>query len=75
MEKRSYAWFEKRRRTKALDLAQEQITKAIDTVTLLDQAMHSISEGKTKEAVQRIQNLFKTEEEVDVLEFSQALGP
>ena len=67
MEKRSYAWFEKRRRTKALDLAQEQITKAIDTVTLLDQAMHSISEGKTKEAVQRIQNLFKTEEEVDVL--------
>jgi predicted phosphate transport protein (TIGR00153 family) len=50
-----------------LDLAQEQITKAIDTVTLLDQAMHSISEGKTKEAVQRIQNLFKTEEEVDVL--------
>jgi len=67
LEKRSYAWFEKRRRTKALDLAQEQITKAIDTVTLLDQAMHSISEGKTKEAVQRIQNLFKTEEEVDVL--------
>ena len=67
MEKRSYAWFEKRRRTKALDLAQEQITKAIDTVTLLDQAMHSIAEGNTKEAVQRIQNLFKTEEEVDVL--------
>jgi len=67
LEKRSYAWFEKRRRTKALDLAQEQITKAIDTVTLLDQAMHSISEGKTKEAVQRIQNLFKTEEEVDTL--------
>jgi predicted phosphate transport protein (TIGR00153 family) len=67
LEKRSYAWFEKRRRTKALDLAQEQITKAIDTVMLLDQAMQSIAEGKTKEAVQRIQNLFKTEEEVDVL--------
>src|SRR5512136_2215258 len=67
LEKRSYAWFEKRRRTKALDLAQEQITKAIDTVTLLDQAMHSIAEGNTKEAVQRIQNVFKTEEEVDVL--------
>jgi predicted phosphate transport protein (TIGR00153 family) len=67
LEKKSYAWFEKRRRTKALDLAQEQITKAIDTVTLLDQAMHSIAEGNTKEAVQRIQNLFKTEEEVDVL--------
>jgi predicted phosphate transport protein (TIGR00153 family) len=67
LEKRSYAWFEKRRRTKALDLAQEQITKAIDTVTLLHQATQSISEGKMKEAMLRIQNLFKTEEEVDTL--------
>ena len=67
MEKRSYAWFEKRRRTKALDLAQDTITKAIDTVTLLNQAMKSITEGKTKEAIQHIQNLFKTEEEVDTL--------
>ena len=67
MEKRSYEWFEKRRRTKALDLAQEQIAKALDTVTLLHQATVSISEGNTKEAVQRIQNLFKTEEEVDRL--------
>jgi predicted phosphate transport protein (TIGR00153 family) len=67
LEKRSYAWFEKRRRTKALDLAQEQITKAIDTVTLLHQAMQSISQGNSKEAMLRIQNLFKAEEEVDVL--------
>jgi predicted phosphate transport protein (TIGR00153 family) len=67
LEKRSYAWFEKRRRTKALDLAQEQITKAIDTVTLLHQATKGIAEGKTKEAMQRIQILFKTEEEVDQL--------
>jgi len=67
LEKRSYAWFEKRRRTKALDLAQEQITKALDTVTLLSQATQSISEGKKKEAIQRIENLFKTEEEVDRL--------
>jgi len=67
LEKRSYAWFEKRRRTKALDLAQEQITKAIDTVTLLHQATQSISEGKMKEAMLRIENLFKTEEEVDKL--------
>lgn len=67
MEKRSYAWFEKRRRTKALDLAQEQITKALDTVTLLHGAIQSISEGKTKESAQRIENLFKEEEEVDRL--------
>jgi predicted phosphate transport protein (TIGR00153 family) len=67
LEKRSYAWFEKRRRTKALDLAQEQITKAIDTVTLLHQATKGIAEGKTKEAMQRIEILFKTEEEVDRL--------
>jgi predicted phosphate transport protein (TIGR00153 family) len=67
VEKRSYSWFERRRRTKALDLAQEQITKALDTVTLLHQATKSIAEGKKKEAEQRIQNLFKVEEEVDAL--------
>jgi predicted phosphate transport protein (TIGR00153 family) len=67
LEKRSYTWFEKRRRTKALDLAQEQITKALDTVTLLHQATLSILQGKKSEALQRIQNLFKAEEEVDRL--------
>lgn len=67
MEKRSYAWFEKRRRTKALDLAQEQITKAIDTVTLLNQATQSMAQGKVEDAMTRIQNLFTTEEEVDRL--------
>jgi len=67
LEKRSYAWFERRRRTKALDLAQEQITKALDTVTLLHQATQSISQGNKIEAMQRIENLFKAEEEVDKL--------
>ena len=67
MEKRSYAWFERRRRTKALDLAHEQIAKALDTVTLLHQAIKSILEGKKKEARQQIENLFKVEEEVDKL--------
>ena len=67
MEKRSYAWFERRRRTKALDLAQDQITKALDTTTLLNQAMQSILAGKEKEAIQRIESLFKEEEEVDRL--------
>jgi predicted phosphate transport protein (TIGR00153 family) len=67
LEKRSYAWFEKRRRTKALDLAHEQITKALDTVTLLHQAIKNISESKKKEAMQQIATLFKVEEEVDKL--------
>ena len=32
MKKRSYAWFEKHRRTKALELTQQQITKAFNIV-------------------------------------------
>jgi len=67
LEKRSYAWFERRRRTKALDLAHEQITKALDTVTLLHQATKNLSEAKKKEAMQHVANLFKVEEEVDEL--------
>ncbi len=67
MEKKSYAWFEKRRRSKALDLAQAQITKALDTVTLLHQAVQSTAEGTRKEAAQRIERLFEAEEEVDRL--------
>lgn len=67
LEKRSYAWFERRRRTKALDLAQDQINKALDTTILLNEAMQSILADKQKEAMQRIENLFKDEEEVDRL--------
>ncbi|MCJ7762460.1 DUF47 domain-containing protein [Candidatus Bathyarchaeota archaeon] len=67
MEKRSYDWFEKRRRTKGLELAQEQITKAFDTVTWLHKAMKSFSEKKYKEAHDYVENLYKVEEEVDKL--------
>lgn len=67
LEKGSYTWFEKRRRTKALDLAQEQIVKALDTVTLLNQAAQSLAQGNKKEASQRILYVFRTEEEVDKL--------
>ena len=67
MEKKSYAWFERRRRTKALDLAQEQITKALDTVTLLHYAMQKMAENNRKEAMQYIENIFKVEKEVDRL--------
>jgi predicted phosphate transport protein (TIGR00153 family) len=67
MEKRSYDWFEKRRRTKGLELAHEQITKAFDTVTWLNKATKSFSEGNFKEAKKYIENLYKAEEEVDKL--------
>jgi predicted phosphate transport protein (TIGR00153 family) len=67
MAKKSYAWFERHRRTKLLDLAQEQITTALNTVTLLNQAMKKISEGKIKDSKQYIDKLFNIEEEIDHL--------
>ena len=67
MEKRNYEWFEKRRRTKGLDLAQEQITKALDTVTLLNKAMKSFCEGNLKETMMHVHNLYSAEEQVDKL--------
>ena len=67
MAKGSFAWFEKRRRTDALNLAQEQITKALDTATLLHKAVVSASEGKKEEAREFIEKLSKEEEEVDNL--------
>jgi predicted phosphate transport protein (TIGR00153 family) len=63
----SYDWFTKRRRTKGLELAQEQITKAFDTVTWLNKAMKSFSERDFKKAKNYIENLYKDEEEVDKL--------
>lgn len=67
MAKGSFAWFEKRRKTDALNLAQEQITKALDTATLLHKAIQSASEGKKEEANDFIEKLWKEEEEVDKL--------
>jgi predicted phosphate transport protein (TIGR00153 family) len=67
VEKRSYDWFEKRRRTIGLEIAQEQITKAFDTVTLLHKAVLSFAEGNLKETRKHVVALFTTEEEVDKL--------
>ena len=67
MERRSYNWFEKRRKTKGLELAHEQISKAFDTVTWLHKAIQSFSEKNFKEAKTYIENLYKAEEEVDKL--------
>jgi predicted phosphate transport protein (TIGR00153 family) len=67
VERRSYNWFEKRRKTKGLELAHEQITKAFDTVTWLHKATKSFSENNMAEAKKYIENLYKAEEEVDRL--------
>ncbi len=67
MEKRSLNWFEKRRKTKGLDLAHDQIVKAVETIVLLHQAVKSYAEGKKEEAKQNIATLFATEEQVDRL--------
>jgi predicted phosphate transport protein (TIGR00153 family) len=67
MERRSYDWFEKRRRTKGLELAHEQITKAFDTVTLLHKATKSFAESNYEETKTIVYNLYKAEEEVDKL--------
>jgi predicted phosphate transport protein (TIGR00153 family) len=67
MERRSFDWFEKRRRTKAFELAYDQISKAFDTVTWLNKAMKSFSERNFKEAKKYLENLYATEEEVDRL--------
>jgi predicted phosphate transport protein (TIGR00153 family) len=67
MEKRSYGWFERRRKTKALELAYEQISKAFDTVTWLNKAMKSYSQRKFEQAKKYVENLYADEEEVDKL--------
>jgi predicted phosphate transport protein (TIGR00153 family) len=67
VEKKSYDWFEQRRKTRGLELAHEQITKAFDTVTWLQKATKSFSEKNFKETKKYIENLYKAEEEVDQL--------
>jgi predicted phosphate transport protein (TIGR00153 family) len=67
VEKKSYDWFEQRRKTRGLELAHDQITKAFGTVTWLQKATKSFSEGNMREAKKYIDNLYKAEEEVDTL--------
>lgn len=67
MAKKSYAWFERRRRTQVLDLTQEQITKALDTVTLLHQIIENVSDSKINDAMERFEQLYQIEKEVDQL--------
>jgi hypothetical protein len=58
VEKKSYDWFESRRKTRGLELAYEQINKAFDTVTWLHKATKSFSEKNIVDAKKYIANLY-----------------
>jgi predicted phosphate transport protein (TIGR00153 family) len=67
LERKSYDWFEQRRKTRGLELAHDQIAKAFDTVTWLHKATKSFAEKNFQETQKYIDNLYKTEEGVDSL--------
>jgi predicted phosphate transport protein (TIGR00153 family) len=64
---RSHDWFTQHRKTRGLELAHEQITKALDTVTWLHKATKSFCQKNFQEARKYVENLFITEEGVDQL--------
>lgn len=66
-EKGMLSWFEKRRQTMTLNLAQNLILKVISTVNDLEQAIQAFSEGKNVETVKCIDRLFVLEVEIDDL--------
>lgn len=60
-------WFEKRKKSKTLNLAQQQITLALSTVNELDTALKFFSDGKKLDMDNSIQQLFAREIEIDNL--------
>lgn len=60
-------WFAQRRKSKVLELADRQLTLAIDTVTELENAISAASKKNVEDAKKHIEKLFRTEEEVDSL--------
>jgi len=67
MAKKSFAWFEERHRIEAMNLAQKQIEKSLDTVMLLKEAIAYVAKKDTEKARNSVEVLFKEEEEVDRL--------
>lgn len=61
------AWFEKRRKTKTLETARDQITKSIETIEDLKKAMVAFSEGRKDDAAKSLDELFSKEDEIDDL--------
>lgn len=67
MSTRLLAWFEKRRKSKTLEIAQLQMTKAIDTVSELEKTLNAFCEGYKEKAKKHIEKLFQQEIEIDEL--------
>lgn len=61
------AWFEKRRKTKTLETARDQITKSIETIEDLKKAMVAFYEGRKDDAAKFLDDLFLKENEIDNL--------
>jgi len=60
-------WFAQRRKSKVLELADREMTLAIDTVTELHKSIKAVQEGKKKEAKASIDRLSLIEHEIDEL--------
>jgi predicted phosphate transport protein (TIGR00153 family) len=60
-------WFEKRRKSKVLEIAYRQMTVALDTVNDLEKAINAAFEVDGETARTIIERLFQAEEEVDNL--------
>lgn len=60
-------WFAKRRKSKALELADRQMILATDTVVDLHKAVTAVAKNNKREAEGHIQHLSKIEHEIDEL--------
>lgn len=67
MSDRLLSWFEKRRQSKTLILAQHQMLKAIDTIGELEEAINAFCSGNSEEVKNRVEKLFQDEAEIDEL--------
>ncbi len=60
-------WFTQRRKSKVLEIADRQMTLAIDTVVELEKSINAALKGKQKKAAESIERLSATEHEIDEL--------
>lgn len=60
-------WFVQRRKSKVLELADRQLTLAVDTVVELQDAIVAVTKKNLDDARRYIEKLFITEEEIDNL--------
>ena len=65
--KKLLLWFEKRKESRTISLAQQQISLAMSTVKDLDTAIVAFSDNRRNDMETSIQGLFSREEEIDRL--------